>query len=428
MRAVLLLLATLALSCASGPRARVASAVEGGDVEDALAEYERFRASEGADADLLARIAALLLEREAESGDEAARRAAVQQLALAGTAGLPILERLAASRGPARLAALETLARRNRADAQLRLRALADSDDPDLVAASILGMDPARDRELLLALARSPHAPVRKNAIDRLASAAGDDDVALLLAEAARVDSVPSVRAAAVRALGRLPSALPTLRERLSDPDPGVRMAAVGALAGDPRGRHALAPLLEIAPSAAGVEAARVLLASGEPGLELAERARAFLSEVLSTGAPSLRAQAGVAFASLPADREPPLDALRAALASEADPDVKLSLARALWRHDRAASRAALSALLGGDGMARVQAAALLAEDGDAEARAVLSDVLASDAPSILRRTAARALARDARMPDAARRAMADDDPLVRIHAAGGILAAAVAG
>lgn len=78
--------------------------------------------------------------------------------------------------------------------------------------------------------------------------------------------------------------------------------------------------------------------------------------------------------------------------------------------------------------MARVQAAALLAEDGDAEARAVLSDVLASDAPSILRRTAARALARDARMPDAARRAMADDDPLVRIHAAGGILAAAVAG
>jgi hypothetical protein len=38
-----------------------------------------------------------------------------------------------------------------------------------------------------------------------------------------------------------------------------------------------------------------------------------------------------------------------------------------------------------------------------------------------------RALAREAMQPDAARRFLHDEDPLVRIYAAGGILAAAAA-
>lgn len=426
----LLLLWIFLIGCASAPRARVAAAVERGDLDEALAAYERFRSSEGADHDLLARMATLLLEREARSEDAAVRRAAIQQLGLAGTAGTPVLLRLADAEGvtPARLEALEALARRHHEPARLALRSLADSDDPAVLAASVLGMDPALDRDLLLSLASSPHARVRKHALDALA-AASDPDVTRLLAEVARVDADPTVRAAAVRGLGRAgESSVEILRERLSDPEAGVRLAAVAALASDARGREALAPMLEITPDSAGLEAARVLLSAAETSAALAARARAFLLEALAMGSAALRSQAGVAFASLPRDREPPLDALRAALRREADADVRLAFARALWHHDRAAARDALSALLHADAMPRVQAAALLAAEGDREARAVLAEVLGGDGPSILRRTAARALARDAMDPDAARRALSDADPLVRVYAAGGILAAAVAG
>ena len=429
VRTLALPLIVLAVGCASAPRARVAAAVERGDLDAALVAYERFRSSEGADHDLLARMATLLLEREARSEDPAVRRAAIQQLALAGTAGMPVLVRLADAEGvtPARLEALETLARRNHEPARLALRSLADSDDPEILAASVLGMDPALDRDLLLSLAGSPHARVRKQALDALALT-HDPDVARLLAEAARVDADATVRAAAVRGLGRAgESAVAILRERLSDPDAGVRLAAVAALASDARGRQALAPMLEIAPAAAGIEAARVLLNAPDTSAALTARGRAFLLEALAMDDPALRAQAGVAFASLPLDREPPLEALRAALAGEADPDVRLAFARALWRHDRAAAREALSALLHADAMPRVQAAALLASEGDRDARAVLAEVLGGDGASILRRTAARALARDAMDPDAARRALSDEDALVRIYGAGGILAAAVA-
>lgn len=430
VRTLVLALIVLAVGCASAPRARVAAAVERGDLDAALVAYERFRSSEGADHDLLARMATLLLEREARSEDPAVRRAAIQQLALAGTAGMPALVRLADAEGvtPARLEALETLARRNHEPARLALRSLADSEDPEILAASVLGMDPALDRDLLLSLAGSPHARVRKQALDALGALTGDPDVARLLAEAARVDPDPTVRAAAVRGLGRAgESPVAILSERLSDPDAGVRLAAVAALASDARGREALAPMLEIGPAAAGIEAARVLLNAPDTSAALEARARAFLLEALAADDPALRAQAGVAFASLPADREPPLDALRAALSGEADPNVRLAFARALWRHDRAAAREALSALLHADAMPRVQAAALLASEGDREARAVLAEVLGGDGAPILRRTAARALARDAMDPDAARRALSDEDALVRVYAAGGILAAAVA-
>src|SRR5690606_22279374 len=153
-------------------------------------------------------------------------------------------------------------------------------------------------------------------------AAASDPEVAHLLAQAARVDADPAVRAAAVRGLGRASErSVEILRERLSDPDAGVRLAAVGALASDARGREALAPMLEIAPDAAGVEAARVLLSAPDTAAALTARARAFLLEALAMDAAALRSQAGVAFASLPRDREPPLDALRAALAREADAD-----------------------------------------------------------------------------------------------------------
>jgi HEAT repeat protein len=49
-----------------------------------------------------------------------------------------------------------------------------------------------------------------------------------------------------------------------------------------------------------------------------------------------------------------------------------------------------------------------------------------ADPDALARRVAARALAREARAPHRARSALRDPDPLVRIAAAGGILAASV--
>ena len=413
----------------------MASAVERGDLDGALEAYERFREVEGADPELLARVAALLLEREAREGDAQARRAALAQLSLAGNAGLPILVRLSEEDGlgPTRLGALEVLARRGRADARHYLRGLADSRDPAVLAASITGMDPPLDGELLLRLSGSEHVEVRRAAVERLSEIASDAPVRARLAELARVDPEGSVRAAAVRALGRAGAeAVEMLRERLADPDASVRFAAVGALvaADEQRARLVLGAMLEAAPSAAGVEAARLLAQRGEgpEGPAGAQAARAFLRRVLSDGDAALRAQAGVAIASLPAGAEAPVDALREALAAERDPDVRLSLARALLGHDRAAARAALVELArSGQGMSRVQAASLLASLGDASMRAELEDVLASERDSLVRRTAARALARDAMAPDAVRGLLRDGDAMVRIYAAGGILAASTA-
>ncbi len=425
-----ILFAVLVLACGSAPRARVASAIERRELDGALDAYEEFRRTQGGDVELLAPIAAMLLEREAQSDDAALREAALIQLSLAGTRGAPVLTRLARGSGPARLLALSALARRGQNEAKLELRALADTEDPTILAASILGMDSELDRELLLSLLDSSDRNVRRSAIEALTPAAAS--VRSALEQVARVDSEASVRASAVRALGRAGTdAIAILRERLGDPDPGVRFAAVGALiSADPeRGRIAIGPLLSVAPSPSGIEAARLLAQADDvPGSPVgAAQALAFLRRVLASDDPALRAQAGVAIASLPTDRRPPLDALRAALATENDSTVLLSFARALHRHDRQAAHATLRALLDAqDDMVRVQAAALLAADGDAAARRVLEGA-ASAGESMIRRTAVRALAREAMAPDAARRLLRDDDALVRIYAAGGILASAAA-
>jgi HEAT repeat protein len=74
--------------------------------------------------------------------------------------------------------------------------------------------------------------------------------------------------------------------------------------------------------------------------------------------------------------------------------------------------------------MTGAQAAVVLAGAGDDEGLARLrADLGTSDAS--VRRVVVRALARDALHPVEVRTALQDEDPLVRIHAAGGILAAA---
>jgi hypothetical protein len=76
--------------------------------------------------------------------------------------------------------------------------------------------------------------------------------------------------------------------------------------------------------------------------------------------------------------------------------------------------------------MPGLQAAIVLAlRHDDAAADAIDRAMHTGDIP--LRRTAARALARDAMRPGRAAAAFADGEPLVRIAAAGGILAARAA-
>lgn len=430
-RTLSLVLISIVAACGGGPRGAVMSAVDARDVGRSLEEYDRFRDDEGGgDPELLGRVAALLLE-EAARGEEASHRAAaLAQLQMAGTDAEPALERLAASADEpsVQARALSVLASRGDGDARDRLRALVDSDDPAVLAEAVGVLDAGEDTERLLSLLQHTSADVRSAAARQLENAAPAGPVRAALAEAARVDPLPRVRAAAVRSLGAFGApAFEPLRGRLSDEDSQVRMAAVGALVrADPeRALAAIGPLLEMTPTPAGVEAARVLAGRGGEG---ATNARAFLRRALRTADADVRAQAAVALSSLTGDdslREALVDALR----EESDGRVTLSLASILIEQaaTREAARSALREMMEGEGMEAVQAASVLARhDGDGGAVRVLASAMQDGEPPV-RRAAARALARDAMKPDMARAALRDDDPLVRIHAAGAILSAASA-
>ena len=418
-------------SCGGGPRGRVASAIDAEDVPGALSGYEELRQTEGTDLDLLARIATLVLLREVHGDDDVRRRAALTQLSLAGTRGEPILVQLSESPGvtPARLGALGVLARRGHREAQLALRGLGDREDPAILSIVMLGMDPELDRDLLLLHARAEDAGLRAAAVRALRPAASVGSVREALEHIARVDEDAAVRAAAVSSLGAAGgAAVEALRERLGDPASRVRLAAVGALAAvaPEAARETLGPLLEVSVSPAGIEAARLLALQEDA--QTASRAREFLSRALSSPEPSLRIQAGVALTGLPRATQAPMRAVREALAREADPAVRLAFARALWRREDPVARQTFEALLRSDGVPQIQAASYLAEQVP-EARRVLVRALAdTEANPLVRRTAARALARDARAPELVRRHLRDPDALVRIFAAGGILAVAAAG
>jgi HEAT repeat protein len=417
------------------------TAVEARDVPGALEAYERFRDLDGPDGQLLAEVAAIILEEAALSEVEAEREAAFTQLILAGTRGLPVLRRLAEREEPAasRARALQTLALRGDASARAYLYSFVDAEDPAVLSIALGAVDAETETARLLEALRHPSAAVRKEAARALGGAAPSADARLALAEAARVDPEPSVRNAAVRALGSYgAAALDPLRDRLSDPDSSVRAAVVRALVQADRERALLiiGPLLETPPSSAGIEAARVIAFTGEASEPPPEGsgpapgvvdARAFLLRALVASAATLRSQAAVALVSLPPS--PELDrGLLDALAAETEDGVRLSMAIALLRRPGAAEAAyrALRSLLAASGMPSLQAAAVLAEDEDERDRAVpvLERALEHE-QAILRRVAARALARSAMRPDAVRGALTDDDPLVRISAAGGILAAA---
>lgn len=428
------LLLLFALACGGGPRAAVDDAVAAKDVPRALTAYDEFRGSDGSDAALLGEIAALVLELDALADDPERVRAAITQLRLAGTAGLPALVRLAETEGITlvRALALEALAKRGDGSSRAFLFAMIDEDDPELVALAIGAADPEEDSERLVALLDDTHPPVRAAAGLALGGLGESVDALHALAQLSRVDPESSVRNAAVRALGGFgAAAVPFLRERMGDADASVRLAVVRALIRADRDTalEIIASLLATPPSRAGIEAARVIALTGESetnegSAEGVNDARTYLLGALGDEDPNLRSQAAVALVSLNA-HEPTDTALVQALARESEPGVRLGLARALRGRDVGGdeAEATLVALLDGDGMPAVQAAVLLSSEGREDALTRLEAALEQD-DSLIRRVAARGLAKDAGRPDRVRALMRDDDAMVRIHAAGGILAA----
>lgn len=431
------LLALGAVGCASGPRAAVRTEVTQRRLPEALAAYERVRSNDGADVGLLRHVAALALELAAESDDATVRRAALSQLHRAGERGRAVLVRLSDHpREAVRAPALELRAMGGDALAGAELRALLDSGDHDARAAAQAALDPqdAEDEALLRASLLDPSAEVRRAAAVTLRSAAPSADVRAALEGVARVDPSLTVRVAALHALGRQGAdAFAALRDRLSDPDAGVRMAALTALAqSDPlQASGVLAAFLATPPSTSSLEAARLL--AQRDGEREAGRAGDYLIGALGHDDENIRAQAAVALSSLatvfapdPVSGAPRYEAaLRARLEVESVRRTRLVLAQILHRGvgSQAAGQAALREMLSGDDVPAVMAAVALSRDGDPLALERL-DAALTDAHATHRRIAAAALPRDAGDADRARAALLDDDALVRVAAAGAILAA----
>lgn len=436
--AFVLLLALGVTACASGPRAAVRSEVEHRRLPEALAAYERVRSSDGADVGLLRHVAALALELAVESDDASVRDAALSQLHRAGERGRAVLVRLSDHPSEAvRAPALELRAAAGDALARAELRSFLDSGDHEARAAAQAALDPlnADDVALLRAALLDPSAGVRRAAAVGLRAAGPDADVRGALELVARVDPALTVRVAALHALGRQgEEAFAALRDRLSDPDVSVRMAALMALtASDPQeASGVLVAFLATPPSTSSVEAARLLALRDDE----AEAARAgdYLLSALGHDDENLRAQAAVALSSLSTVFAPDAEsgapryeaALRARLEVETVRRVRLVLAQILMRGvgTQAAGQAALRELLSGDDVPAVMAAVALSREGDSVALERLDAALA-DTHATHRRIAAAALPRDAGDPDRARAALLDDDALVRVAAAGGILASA---
>lgn len=425
---------SLVLPACGGPRSRIAESIDHHELDVALSRYDELAAHDGDDLELLARIGLLLLEEASADVDRDVRREAVRELSAAGVPAQATLERVAEGTGPGATDALITLGRRGHGESLRLLRGMVEHEDAEVRAASVLSLEPVADRALIFALAIETSPVVRAAATLRLgALGPSDADALALLEDRARVDPEPNVRGAAVRALGSFEaSAIPALRERLSDPASPVRLAALEALVRADRAiaRASIGALLAMPPAVESIEAARILASAvggpeERPTDEDRQTALAYLRQALLASDPQLRAQAGVALVGLPG-RDDLLGELVAALARETDGTAVLALARAVLRRDESLepARARLLALASADpGRVGLSAATELAALGDAAGIDHVRRHAAGTDPE-LRRAAVRALARDALRPFEVRAALGDADPRVRVAAAGGIVAA----
>jgi HEAT repeat protein len=412
--------AVLLAACGSSASPEVEAALRRGELDLAHRLYD---AQSGRDAASLRALALAVLEREAAQEDVRRSEQAFAALRAAGTAAEPALQALGAERDArVRARAHELLALLGDGSARAALRAELSREPPDpaFEAAALSALDPddAEDAARLRAALESPSLPVRRSAVARLARAPEAETTGDALARAAKHDPDRGVRLAALRALARQGAVgIAALDRRLGDADAEFRAAAAVALAAAAPeiARVRIAPWLD-APSFEAVEGAHALLAADRAAAPA--EARALLAKALVHEDAMLRGRAAVALMSL---RDPGLEGV-ALERARLDPSraVRMCLALAL-SPAHPARRALLQALTSDADTTAAEAAAELARHGDAQALATLEQLLRAPRPET-RRAAARALARDLRRAHEARMAMRDEDASVRIAAAGAIL------
>jgi HEAT repeat protein len=407
----------LAAACAPPPGVlRVQRTLRRGSIASALEVYEKLRARRRPEAgEALREIAGATVVRAALAPDRATRDAAFSALQTLGDEAPDLYQRIL-RRGPppARSRAAQGLLRADDDSGVAVLRRALTSPDGEIRAAGVAALAFERRWRRIRPFLLDLDSEVRETAARSFAAGRPGPETARALRDALRLDPVPAVRAAAARALSRVPSAVDALVAALGDRSLGVRAAALAALA-SVRGPVAVSRIDRIASgeaSAEGTAAAAALASMGEP------RGVVYLRRSLHSSDAELRRQAVAAGGHLPALR-PDV----AALLRDPQAEVRLRAALALVRvrpHVRAA-REVLAALLASGGPQALPAAVALAERGDTRARARLRDALVSDRPSD-RVIAVQAIGE--RLGDGAsvRRSLLDPDPRVRVSAARAIL------
>ena len=430
----------LAACASSGASLQVKAAVSRGAYADALQVYER----QGRDRGVLRSLAQSVLLLDAQAKEQTRRHTAFTEFALLGTRARPMLDELSEAERPAaiRVQALTLLARLGDSAARSELRGMVRSGDPEVADQAFVALDPESDQALITQALREPRKGRRLAA---LALIARQPLLAFLpeLAQTARLDPQPVVRMAALGALEacltlqkashgaatasslvsdpRFSSGLAALQRALGDEVESVRIAAFEAYARV--APEQAAPTLDQQLGAAGTReslAAAAALLRMSPARETV-RASAAIAQGLSAIEPAVRGYAAVLIRTLPA-RMRDVALLRQRLAHEPSADVKLGLALALGSDD-AQAHAALVELAKGVSLPAAEAAGELASRGDATARARLLAMRTSPS-SMTRIYVARALGRSHGSPGDAATLLADRDAAVRAAAAGAVLRA----
>jgi hypothetical protein len=417
-----ILLLALVAGCASAQAERARTLVARGELDAAVA-------AAGASWPALREVSIEILSTGVERGR--ARAEAVRGLEAGGMAAAPALRRLAASTDPlASASGAAALVRLGAGDderlllALLRDRAASSDGEVRAVAIALLAVR-ASDERFVTEHLTDPDARVRLAVLSGLARTApgGAGPTAAVisrLAALARDDPSAAVRAASLRALGRVERGAATLEAasaalRAAEPLP-LQLAAIDALASVDDRRRAAAALSEVLAAsgteAAGVRAAVVLArwrdAAAQSRLEAALLGGdEWLAETAAIGA----GQVG------PAMRAP----LLAALERGAAP-VRLQAAASLLPGrdgDRAAAE--LRELTVEPGWLGLQAALVLARIDVEIAGARIGQALSDPDPAV-RAYAAGACALVPGGLELARGALADPEERVRFAAAASVL------
>ena len=428
---VVLAIVLIALWVGVGCVAHGSAAVDAAYRGDLAAARDAYDALGEPDRDTLRAIAGTILARHAQGRDARGSRAAFAELSRAGTRARRLLERLVfkGNRLLVKARALAGLTRLGDLPAAQTLRALSRRAKGEVLLLAVPHFDVEEDLDRLLALALHPRAGLRAAAAARLSGAATGADMTLLLRGLARRDPAPAVRAAAFAALatrakrdGDGEQLLPVFEHGLSDAEQSVAMAAARGLPslGGTAANARLAMLIggDVLPHS--LEAARMLLgASNSTAAELTA-ARGLLQRALLHRSDKRRAQAAVAWASVPPTLRP-TGRLEEALEVEKAGWVRLQLALTLGASNGAAA-AALRKLMAGDRMDAVTAATALAVSGAGDGLSRLEALQKTGSPT-LRATIARSLIRRLDRAHEARALLFDEHRGVRLAAAGAVLA-----